>query len=170
MGNTGNLCRRGRRREQETAAIGEIRRQPSISRHFAARLRWGTRMFCISRGAGMNIHGRSIGHGQKKGDDRSIDRTVESVGKKSDRQLSVSSSSSSSSSPRLSSTVARRSAGSRTIEADFNSCREFHVRTSRSIIVTQMRSERNPGPLMSTVRILGTPRTDSPLFVLLRCF
>lgn len=32
---------------------------------------------------------------------------------------------------------------------------------SRSIIVTQMRSERNPGPLMSTVRILGTPRTDS---------
>ena len=102
--------------------------------------------------------------------DRSIDRTVESVGKKSDRQLSVSSSSSSSSSPRLSSTVARRSAGSRTIEADFNSCREFHVRTSRSIIVTQMRSERNPGPLMSTVRILGTPRTDSPLFVLLRCF
>lgn len=38
-----------------------------------------------------------------------IDRTVESVEKKSDRELSVSSTSG-------------------PIEADFNSCREFHVR------------------------------------------
>lgn len=89
---------------------------------------------------------------------------MESVGKKSVRQLSVSSSSSRL--PRSVVLVARRPARSRPILIAV----ENFTYASRSIIVTQMRSERNPGPLMSTVRILGTPRTDSPLFVLLRCF